>query len=152
MAPNLFLITSLVTTSTTSSPASTTTTATTELTTTTTEPATAETATTETTEAATETEAATTTAAITPAAIKSSNATADEGYYGCGKGHWDNEEEMRQNNTCRFLCNCGFEKNSNGEDTSVPLECNPTNGQCTNNVCPDGFEGMYPASVTGQHQ
>ena len=104
------------------------------------------------TEAATakavETEATTTTVALIPAALKSNTTVVEQYYYGCGKGHWDDKEEMRQNNTCRFLCNCGFEKNSEGEFTSVPLSCDPTNGQCKDNSCPDGFEGMHAFSIS----
>ena len=127
-----------MTTSTTSS-----TTSTTELKTTTTEPAT-EAATTKAASVATETDATAATPAVTPAALTSNTTAADEKYYyGCGQGHWDGDEGMRQNNTCRFLCNCGFEKDANGDETKVPLECDPTNGQCTNNACPDGFEGTF---------
>ena len=110
-----------------------------ETTTTTTEPAP-----TKVTSVATETDATATTPAVTPAALSSNTTAADEKYYyGCGQGHWDGDEGMRQNNTCRFLCNCGFEKDANGEETKVPLECNPTTGQCINNACPDGFEGTF---------
>ena len=130
-----------MTTSTTSSTTSTTTTSTT--TKTETEPAT-KAATTK----AVETEATTITVAPTPAALESNRTVSDEQYYyGCGKGHWDNDEGMRQNNTCRFLCNCGFEKDSEGEFTSVPLSCDPTNGQCKDNSCPDGFEGTHEFSI-----
>jgi len=122
-----------VTTSTTSSTTSTSTTTKTEAKT---EPAT-EAATTK----AVETEATTTAVAPTPAALVSNTTVDEQYYYGCGQGHWDNDEGMRQNNTCRFLCNCGFEKDSEGEFTSVPLTCDPTNGQCKDNSCPDGFEG-----------
>ena len=135
-----------MTISTTSSTTSTTTTSTTTKTEAETEPATSK------TEAATtkavETEATTTTVALIPAALKSNTTVVEQYYYGCGKGHWDDKEEMRQNNTCRFLCNCGFEKNSEGEFTSMPLSCDPTNGQCKDNSCPDGFEGMHAFSIS----
>ena len=124
-----------MTTSTTSSTTSTSTTTKTEAKT---EPAT-EAATTK----AVETEATTTAVAPTPAALVSNTTVDEQYYYGCGQGHWDNDEGMRQNNTCRFLCNCGFEKDSEGEFTSVPLTCDPTNGQCKDNSCPDGFEGTH---------
>lgn len=125
----------------------TTTTASTTTTSAKTEPATKAATTKSATTKAVETEATTTTtqsvASPTPAALVSNTTTVDEEqyYFGCGQGHWDDKEEMRLNNTCRFICNCGFEKDSNGEFTSVPLSCDPANGQCEDNSCPDGFEG-----------
>lgn len=51
--------------------------------------------------------------------------------YGCGKTHWDNDQEKIDSNQCRFLCNCEG-------------DCDQSSGMCNvddNQSCPKGYEG-----------
>ena len=93
-----------------------------------------------TTEPATETVTTKSSAATEPTQATSTTstpaATSAALEYGCGKTHWDNDQEKIDSNQCRFLCNCEG-------------DCDQSSGMCNvddNQSCPKGYEGKIDLS------